>query len=440
MAAWSRVSLSIAADGQGNAVYGNLVSGNYFSVLGVRPALGRFFLPDEDRTPLTHPVMVVSHGFWTSRLGADSGAVGRTVSVNGHPFTIVGVAPPGFRGVFTPLETDAWAPLMMQQQLRPDSDPGAGQQGQVLADKPWLWMFGRVRDGVTRDEARRELTALTSSYSAEATETDRYHRYTTPEVIGLTGLPGDARNAAFGFLALLLGAAGLVLLIASVNVASMLSARALTRRREMALRTALGAGRARLIRQLLTETLLLFALGAIGGAVIAVFATGALERIPIPADIPMSLELSPDPQVFGVAILVSLLTGLVFGLGPALTAAGKDITTRLRSDSAGGGRKRGVMGNLLITGQLALSLLLLVAAGLFLRALNRGESVNPGFQQAGVMTAPLNTVAWGYDSTRGRAFYRELRERIQAIPGVAAVSFGERVPLTMATSGDRTQD
>ncbi len=430
VAVWSKVFLSIAAGGEGNAVYGNIVSGNYFSVLGVRPELGRFFVPAEDQTPLTHPVVVVSHGFWTTRLGADSGAIGRVLRVNGHPYTLIGVTPPHFRGVFTPLETNAWVPMMMQQQLRPLDN---------LSDAPWLWMFGRMRPGVTRAEARHELTGLTAAYAADASEPNRFRRYTSPEVIGLNGLPGDARDAAFGFLALLLGAAGLVLLIASVNVASMLSARALTRRREMALRTALGAGRARLIRQLLTETLLLFALGAAGGAVIAVFATGALERIPIPAEVPTSLELAPDPRVFGVAVLISLITGVIFGLGPALTAAGKDITTRLRSDSAGGGRKRSFGGNLLITGQLALSLLLLVAAGLFLRALDRGARVKPGFEQLGVATAPLNTLSWGYDSTRGRAFYRELRERVQAIPGVAGASFSERLPLTMVTSADFIQ-
>ena len=429
-AAWSKVSLSIAASGEGNAVYGNIVSGNYFAVLGVRPALGRFFAPDEDRTPLTHPVVVVSHSFWESRLGADSTAIGRTVGVNGHQYTLIGVAPPGFRGVFTPLKTDAWVPLMMQAQVRPGRD---------LTDAPWLWMFGRVANGSTRVDAQRELGALTAAWAKEAGESAGNRQYTAIRITDLTGLPDDARKAFLGFTALLLGAAGLVLLIASVNVASMLSARAIARRREMALRTALGAGRGRLVRQLLTESLLLFLFGAVGGIVVARVATSALERIPVPGDASLSLELSPDPRVFVFAIMISLATGIVFGLAPALQGAGKDIATRLRNDSAASSARRSFGANALIVGQLALSLVILVAAGLFMRALDQGARVDPGFDVGGVATTRLSTESWGYDDTRGRAFYRSLREQVAALPGVTAVAYTDILPLTMSTSGATIQ-
>jgi len=229
VAAWSKVSLSISTGGEGAAVYGNIVSGNYFSVLAVPPTINRFFAPDEDRIPLAKPVVVVSHSFWESHLGADSTVIGRSVSVNGHPFTLIGVAPAGFRGVFTPLKTEAWVPLMMQAQLRPGRD---------LTDAPWLWMFGRLERGATREAARRELAALTATWVDNTSEPAGYRKYASIRITDLTGLPDDARNAFLGFTALLLGAAGLVLLIASVNVASMLSARAVARRREMALRTA----------------------------------------------------------------------------------------------------------------------------------------------------------------------------------------------------------
>ena len=426
-AAWSKAALSISVNGAGYAVYGNIVSGNYFSVLGERPALGRFFLPDEDRTPLANPVLVVSHDFWETRLGADTAAIGRTVNVNGYPYTVIGVATKGFRGVFSPLKVDAWVPLMMQAQLRPGRD---------LADQPWLWMFGRLAPRVTREAARRELVALTEGWVRDTPGPAVYQQYISVRITDLTGLPDDARRAFLGFTMLLFGAAGLVLVIASVNVGSMLSARAITRRREMALRTALGAGRGRLVRQLLTESLLLFLVGSIGGVAVAWFATGALERIPIPGDSSLSLELSPDPRVYVFAVLVSLATGLLFGLAPALKGVERDITSRLRNDSAGSSARRSLAGNAIIVAQLALSLVLLVAAGLFTRALSDGARVDPGFEPNGVATTYFNPESWGYDSTKAQRFYRDLRERVKSMPGVTAMTYADMLPLTMSTSGD----
>ena len=424
-AAWSRVSLSISTGGEGSSVYGNIVSGNYFAVLGMRPALGRYFAPDEDRTPLAHPVVVVSHSFWESHLGADSSAIGRVVAVNGHPYTVIGVAPPGFRGVFSPLKTDAWLPLMMQAQLRPGRD---------LTNASWLWTFGRMRDGVTREATQRELSALTAAWANEAGQSAGNREYTAIRLTPLTGLPDDARRAFLDFTALLLGAAGLVLLIASVNVASMLSARAIARRREMALRTALGAARTRLVRQLLTESGVLFFVGALGGLAVAWAATGALEQVSIPGDASLSLELSPDMRVFAFAVAVSVVTGILFGLAPALQGAGKDIVSRLRNDSAASSARRSIATNALIVGQLALSLVLLVAAGLFVRALDQGSRVDPGFETTHVATARLNTEAWGYDDVKGRAFYSALEERVAALPGVTDMSFTDIIPFSQSGS------
>jgi predicted permease len=425
VAAWSKVDLSIGIDGHGHAVYGNIVSGNFFRVLGVKPALGRFFLPQEDRTPLTHPVVVVAHSFWKRQLGADPNAVGKAVTVNGHPFTIVGVAPPGFRGAFTPLDVQAWVPLMMQAQLRPGRD---------MTTAVWLWTFGRLKPGASVESARQELGAIISNYAA--TRVDSYGAYASATLSPMTGLPVDARAAFLGFAAIFFGAALFVLLIASVNVAAMLSARGIARRREMAVRAALGAGRGRLVRQLLTEVLLLFLFGGAGAVAFAAVATSALERLPIPGDTPLLLEISPDMRVFVFALLLALVTGLVFGIGPALRAARVDIVARLRSESAGSGTRRTLMSNALIVGQLALSLLLLVAAALFVRALDFGARVNPGFDQSGVATASLNTESWGYDEAKGRAFYRELRDAVSRLPGVSAVSYTGRIPLTMSGSGD----
>ncbi len=431
VAAWSKVTLTIHAGAEGAPAQGALVTGNYFSLLGVRPAIGRFFAADEDSTPLTHPVIVLSHAFWMKWFNSDSAIVGRTVAVNGHPFTIIGVASPEFLGIVGPIVTDAWVPTMMRGALRPDvtreiTDPG----------HPWLQFFGRLADGATRGSAERELSALTAALASEGTEPARFAAFNTVRLWPMTGLPEDASTAALGFMSLLLGAAMLVLFIASVNVASMLSARAIARRRELAVRAALGAGRGRLVRQLLTEILVLFVLGAGGGIALTLIATNALEHLPIPSDVAVALELSPDVRVLGFAVAVSLITGLAFGLPPALKASRSDITSRLRDGAAGSGVRRGIMGNALIVGQLSLALVLLVAAGLFLRALNHGSRVDPGFDSGNVATVSLDTQAWGYDEARGRAFFEKLRQDVAAQPGVTAVSYTMHLPLTMHNNGD----
>ena len=429
--AWGKAALTIDAGAESVVASGFLVTGNYFSVLGVRPSIGRFFAPEEDSVPLAHPVIVLSHAFWKRWFSADSGVIGRQVVVNGHPFTVIGVASAEFRGIAGPIVTDAWVPLMMRGALRPGitrdlSDPSHA----------WLQMFGRLSDGATADAAARELSALTAARAATALEPASFAVYSTVRLSPLTGLPEDAGRATFAFMSLLLGAAALVLIIASVNVAAMLSARAIARRRELAVRAALGAGRGRLIRQLLTEILMLFLLGALGGVALTILATSALERIPIPSDVVVALELSPDVRVLAFALVVALLTGLAFGLPPALRASRSDITGWLRDATSGGGVRRGVMSNMLIVGQLSLALVLLVAAGLFLRALNHGARIDPGFDARNVATVSLNSEAWGYDEAKARTFFRTLRRDVGALPGVTAASYTMHLPLTMHGTGD----
>ncbi len=428
IAGWSKANFALSQGGEGIAVYGNVVSGNYFGVLGVKPALGRFFSPDEDDIPLAHSVIVISHAFWRAKLAADSTVVGRTVSVNGRAYTIVGVAPADFHGVFTPILVEAWVPLAMRRHLRPGRDDDQAT---------WLWTFGRLSATADRRAAQAELVSLTGRYVAAGSEPVTRARYTTIRLSAMTGLPADARAMAVGFIGLLLAVAVLVLLIASINVGSMISARSLGRRRELAVRAALGAGRGRLVRQLLTEVLLLFAAGAVGGVILAFQATAGLERISIPADVPLVLEISPDLRVFAFALLTALGSGLLFGLGPALRASRTDLADRLREGAPGSGTRRRFFGNSLIVGQLASSLVLLVVAGLLLRALARGTNVDPGFRANGVATVSFNTEAWGYDSTRSEAFYRTLRDPVAAIPGVTSVSFVARMPLAFETSGAR---
>lgn len=424
VAAWSKADMTLSTGVAGITVAGNLVSDNYFSVLGLRPAVGRFFLREEDGAPLAHPVVVVSYAYWTVNLGGDSSAIGKSLWVNGNQYTLVGVAPKGFHGLFSPIRVDAWAPLAMQPQLRPQHD---------LTESPWLWAFGRLRAGATRDAARIELTSIILAHAAES---GRFREYTKARIWSGFSLPEDAHVMFLSFAAVLFGAAGLVLVIACVNVASMLSARAMARRREMAVRAALGAGRARLVRQLLTESIMLSGAGAVAGVGVAWVASSLLESLPLPVDQSLMLELTPDPRVLAFAAVLSLVTGIVFGLAPALRGTSADIVTRLRQDNAARGGKRRA-GNALIVAQLALALTLLVTAGLFARSLVAGTSIDPGFDVAHVATMRMNTEAWGYTPEQGRAFYKEARTRLASLPGIDAVSSTTVVPL--AAQGSTTR-
>lgn len=428
VAAWSMLPMTISTGKEGIAAQGSIVTGNFFRVLGVRPALGRFFIADEDGAPSAHPVVVISHGFWAAQLGGDSSVIGRTVRLNGYAFTVVGVAPPEFRGPLGLLRTDAWVAMAMQPQLQPGAD---------LLTNPgptWLQLVARVRSGVTRDGVQRELSRLTAQYAAAGNEPADDRRYTGVRVSSLSSLPADLHGAALGFAALLLGASGLVLLIASFNVAAMLLARAVARRRETAVRLALGATRGRLVQQLLTETLVLYLLGAAGGVLVALNATRLLARLPLPVDMPIALDLAPDARVLAFTLVVSLATGVMFGLAPALQSARADINARLRDDTTRAGSRRSMIQSVLIAGQMAISLLLLVAAGLFLRALDRGHRIDLGFDTSNVAVASFNVWTYGYDDTKVRLFYRALKEELTQTPGVVAVSYTRDLPLTFHNS------
>jgi predicted permease len=426
VAAWDLIPLTVSTGAEGTSALGNLASANYFEVLGVRPALGRFFSPDEGRTPGAHPVIVLSHGFWQRRFGGDSGVVGRSVIVNGSPYTVIGVAPKGFTGVYPVIRTDAWVPLMQAEAL------GRGDGILASAGSGWLIMFGRLNDGVTIDRVRAELVAISAAHRSE--EPEDMQLFTGVALSRVTGFPSDASGAIYAFVALLFAMSALVLVIASVNVAGMLLARATTRRREMAVRIALGAGRGRLVSQMLTESLVLFVAGAGGGLLIAFGSVRLFDTIQLPAELPIAVDLAPDYRVLIFALGAALITGIVFGLAPALQATRSDPSVSLRSDSAGAGTRRSRTRNALVIGQMALSLVLLVCAGLFVRALGRGQRVDPGFDRGGVATAPVAVSTSGYNETRARTFYDVLAARLSAAPGVTAVAYARMLPLTNSRS------
>ena len=334
VAAWSLLPMTVSSGAQGVSALGNLVSGNYFDVLGVKPTLGRFFQGDERTRRGTYAVTVISYEFWQRQFAGDSSVVGRSLLMNGVTFNVIGVAPRKFSGLYPVLRTDAWVPLMMQREVRRGGD---------LLSKPnpaWLEMFGRMAPGVTPALAQNEITGLTKQRSlrTSAGEPTFMADYAAASVQRVSGLPSEATTPITAFIVVLLGVSGLVLLIASVNVASMLLARAVSRRREIAVRIALGAGRGRLISQLLTESIVLFTLGGLGGALLAVYGTRALQAIELPVDMPMSLDIAPDLRVLLVTLLVALATGIVFGLAPALRGSRMEIATTLRTDCRCGSR------------------------------------------------------------------------------------------------------
>ena len=421
------LAATLSTGGEGTAGQFNLVTANYFDVLDVHPALGRFFAPAEGRVGAPAAVVVISYDLWQRMFASDSGVVGRPLIVNGQRTVVIGVAPPRFRGVYPVLRIDAWVPMPLQPLVRRGGDmltsPGNG----------WLDLFGRIKPGVSEETARAELSALSKQFANEV-EAGRFSDQATfdqAKVRVISGLPGDATTAVLTFFLVLLAVSGLVLLIASVNVASMLLARAIVRRREIAVRIALGAARARLVRQLLTESVILFTTGGVLGVIFAVFATRALGRIPLPVDVPIMIDATPDVRAIILTLAVALITGVVFGLAPALRASREDLATTLRGDSSGAGRSRSRLRSGLVVGQVAASMLLLTASGLFLRALAKGQRVNPGFDIDHIATAALNVELSGYDSTRSRAFYAVLEERLRHVPGVSAVAYTRVVPLSM---------
>ncbi|HKG91229.1 MAG TPA: ADOP family duplicated permease, partial [Gemmatimonadaceae bacterium] len=404
-----------------------------------RPALGRFFSPEEDSTPGAHPVIVLSDRAWRTSFGADPSVVGRTVWLNGSPFVVIGVAPRGFTSTFAFFSPDFYAPIMSQPQIHPQVDISSRRRSQ------WLKMTARLRPGVAPAEAQAALRTvnrqLTAAYPPEP-DTDEYKRGQAHEEIELSpvgSLPRDARAGAAGLIAFVAAVVGLVLMIASSNVAAMLLARAAARRREFAVRRSLGAGRGRVVRLLLTESLLLFALAGGAGTLFALWMRDSILGFRPPISLPVELEFGIDARALGFALFVSLATGFVFGLAPALQATRRDVGTVLREGGLGSttDRHRARAGGRFVIAQMAMSLLMLVVAGLFVRGLERGRAIYPGTDPDRVQLIELNLSQQGYSNERRQEFYRQVIERLAAVPGVAAVSLAKDVPVGPGYSSTR---
>jgi predicted permease len=434
-------SMHVTEGGQTEMADGVLVSGTYFDVLGLAPAAGRLLTPEDDRTPGAHPVVVLSHGYWTRRFAANPSVVGRTLQVNGHPMTVVGVAPAGFHGIAVGETNDVYVPLMMQGPVIPTWTRPGPNNWRVR----WLTVLARLRDGVSREQATASVNVLYSQLlredlaTVEGTRSERYRTaFLAKQLVLHPGGRGasELRDESKKPLMVLMAMVGLVLLIACANVANLLLARASSRQREVAVRIALGASRLRIVRQLLVECLVLAAVGGAAGLAVASWTGGLLVRaLPFEAA-PRVLTSEPDLRVALFALALSAITALAFGLAPALQATRLDLAPTLKNEATSvmGGSAPFRFRKGLVVAQVALSLLLLIGAGLFTRSLMNLRQLDPGFQPEQLLTFSVDPSLNGYAVERRIEVHERIRDEAAAEPGVRSVSLADTPLMTDSNS------
>ncbi|HEX4068385.1 MAG TPA: ABC transporter permease [Acidobacteriaceae bacterium] len=430
---WDTTTVDLTSAGKPQQLWAALTTANYFSALGVRPVIGRFFEPQEEQRPGGSPVAVLSYRTWQLVFDGDPHVLGRTIYLNQHPFNVIGVAPPLFAGASTGLQMDLWAPLMEHQQLEGSYDSIHDRNDQ------WLDTIGVLAPGATVSQARQELT-LQMQQIARAFP-DSHKGSNLMRTIPLWREPQSANQYLAQMLPPLLAIALVVLLLACVNVANLFLVRAVARRREMAVRLALGANRARLVRQLLIESVLV----ALAGGLLALFVTfwsaSTFDRFLPPTDLPIQFHMHVDARVLAVTFALATLTGIAFGLLPALRSSRITPVTVLKEESgtSSGGRHKARLITGLVVAQISLSFLLLVCGGLFIRSFRKAQQADPGFRGDHVLLSSIDLYPAGYTDQTGVAFQRELLRRIGSIPGVRAVSTSSWSPLGFRISMDDVQ-
>ncbi|PYL45841.1 MAG: permease [Verrucomicrobia bacterium] len=410
---------SLTVNNSSQRVWGYLVSGNYFDVLGVKPMLGRAFLPEEDQTPDSHPVAVISYNCWQHRFGGDPAIVGKTVEFNSRPFTVIGVAPKGFIGTEVAYDPEMFIPVMMAKTIEP------GNNYLEKRDAGNLFTVGRLKPDVSFAQARTALETLTAQLAKDY-----------PQNVGRgirLGKPGlfipDIANSVFAFTGVLAAVGALVILLACVNLASLLLARATERQREIAVRLAIGASRRRLVRQLLTESLLISLSGGAAGVFLAAAINRAVRGIRLPSDVTLLFDLRTDWRVLSFALLLSIATGILFSLIPALQSSKPQLVPALKSESSMAGFRRSRLRNFLVVVQVSLSLILLISAGLIVRSLQAAQRMRPGFNPENAVAISFDVSLQGYDEERGRTFQRQVLERAKALPQVEHTALTDYLPL-----------
>jgi predicted permease len=421
--ACSIASMSLTGNGKPERLWGMVATANYFDVLGVRPILGRAFLPEEDEKPGGAPVAVISYRLWQTHFGANPGVVGQQVEINQHPFTIVGVTPAVFQGSQTGVRTELWVPIAMVDQIVPRSD--------LLHDHHYFWLFafGRLKPGVQPEKAQQEMTVLLQPEVKSFPDEHRGH--SNVSVYPLWRSPFGLNFFLATLLPILMAIAGLVLLLACANVANLMLVRSVGRRREIAIRMSLGASRWRLVRQLLVESLLLSLAGGVVALLITTWTAGTFMKFIPATDFPISLGVPIDRAVLFAAFAISLLTGVIFGILPALRSSSLAPGAVLKEDTgnASGSLRKARLTSGLVVAQISLSLLLLICAGLFIRSFLSAQSINPGFNAHNVMVASYDVFTSGYSDERAAAFDRQLEAKLEAMPGIKSAALSSRLPL-----------
>jgi len=414
---------TVTSRGRAESVFGELVTGNFFQVLGVPPLVGRGFLPEEDRTPDTHPVAVLGYGFWQRRFGGDPAAVGRTVTLNGRAYTIVGVAPSSFTGMLVRgFAADLWVPTMMMGHVRSSQLDERNER--------WLFVKARLADGVSREQAAAAAATVASRLAGDYPTTNEGRAFRIVPSADVLITP-EADRVIRPVAGALLVAAGLVLLVASVNLMGLLLARAASRRREVAVRLALGAGRVRIVRQMLVESAMLATLGGACALLLAEWLAAVLVGFKPPLPVPLSFDVHVDARVVAYTAGLTMLATLLMGLLPALRSSKPALVPALKGDEAGLARRRWGLRQSLLVPQVAISFVLLLVAALFTRSVDRADAIDPGFDLDHGALVALNLGLSGYDEPGARAFYDDLIRRVRARPGVSAVAVTDRIPLDL---------
>lgn len=420
--------LSLSHDGLNERLWGYVVSGNYFDVLGVRAIMGRMISTEDDRQPGAHPVTVISYQCWQQRFGADPAIIGKNLIANGRNYTVIGVAPQGFYGTEIIAAPELWFPMAMQ--------------GEIEVGNNWLekrgvenaFVQGRLKPGVTMAQAQTVINSIALQLEQEYPDVNEGKRISVMKT-GIMG--GVLRGAILGFTGLLMLVVAFVLLLACTNLANLLLARATERRKEIAVRLALGASRLRIVWQLMSESMLL----AIGSGALGLLLANWLINLAVafkpPVDVPLLIDLHIDYRVLLFTCLISLATGLLFGLLPALQATKVDLLPALKDEpSMGDSPQRSRLKSSLIVLQVALSLVLLVSGGLMLRALQRAQALNLGFNPQNAVEVSFDLRLQGYDKARGLEFQRRLLERLRQLPGVQAAGLVDLAPVDLHFSRD----
>jgi macrolide transport system ATP-binding/permease protein len=429
MSAYTFAGMGLTRGSETLNVGGLLVTGNYFDLLQVKAALGRTFLPEEDSTPNGHPVVVLGYTFW-KKLGGDPAIVGSPITLNGQSFTVIGVAPRAFTGVDVGFSPDLWVPMSMHQWARPGADFWWETRRALL-----LSVIGRLKPSVTMSEAQAQMRTIAKQLEQAYPDVNKERSIAllSLEAAKAQGLGGPTNeNLAQNVSLLLLVASASILLIACANVANLLLARSTARQREMAVRLALGAGRNRIVRQLLTESILLGLLGGVGGVILAYCLGDVLIALLPPTPFPIALNPQPDWRVLLLSFAVSILSGVIFGLAPALQMARWDLTQGLRerASTAGGAVTRLNLRSTLVVAQIGVSLLLLIGSGLFLKSFYRAQAIDPGFRTDNLDIVTINPVLAGYDSARALQVVRAIADQIRNDPRVAGADLNNWIPLS----------